>query len=36
MTKKAKVVYTVPLYVGQNVEVPKGSKVTFYDPKKRS
>lgn len=25
-------IYTVPLHVGQNVEVPKGSLVTFYDP----
>ena len=36
MTKKAKVVYTVPLHVGQIIEVPKGSKVIYYDPKERS
>lgn len=23
-------IYTVPLHVGQNIEVPKGSKVTYY------
>jgi hypothetical protein len=29
--EKHSVIYTVPLHVGQNVEVPKGSKVTYYD-----
>lgn len=25
-------IYTVPLHVGQNIEVPRGSIVSFYDP----
>lgn len=36
MVKKVKTVYIVPLNVGRNIEVPKGSKITFYDPRKRS
>lgn len=31
LTKKSRTIFTVPLHVGQNIEVPKGSKVTFYD-----
>ena len=31
-----KVVYTVPQHVGQIIEVPKGSKIVFYDPSYRS
>ena len=27
---KAETIYTVPLHVGQNIEVPEHSKVTFY------
>ena len=30
----AETIYTVPLHVGRNVEVPEGTRVTFYDPKK--
>jgi hypothetical protein len=32
--EKIRVVYTVPLHVGNVIEVPKGSKIIFYDPKK--
>ena len=34
--KKAKTIYTVPLHVGVNVEVPNYAKVTYYDPKRKS
>lgn len=29
---RMKTIYTVPLHVGQNIEVPEGSNVTFYKP----
>lgn len=35
-SKSAETVYTVPLHVGENIEVPAGSKVTYYDPEKGS
>jgi hypothetical protein len=28
-----KIVYTVPAHVGVNIEVPRGSKISYYDPK---
>ena len=33
--KNVKTIYTVPLHVGENVEVPNYAKVTYYDPKIR-
>jgi len=32
---KAKVIHTVPLHIGQNIEVPMGSKITYYGPRSK-